>query len=238
MFAWLRLLTEFLWTVIREWSVIGTGTFVATSMLLWNHFTNSRNIPKSAIYAVAALTLFLACFLAWSTERKKTTFSLRMNIDNASTGDQPPSSSPPQAALIITVSLRNIGPPTICEGWWVEITPVNGTKFVPRLYALTPSVSIELSAGREIHYGEADALYTKTGTPIPTGGMVRGVLLARIPGVAATIREPGTKIRVFCDDVSGKTHHAEYTMTGINQEPVYLPGMSKPDEWMSPPTSR
>lgn len=220
--------------------MIGTGTFIAASMLLWNYFTNSRNIPKSAIYGVAALALFLACFLAWASERKKTTFSLRMNIDNVATGDQPPTpDSPAQAALVLTVSLRNIGPPTICEGWSVGVIRADGTKVAPapRIYALTPPITMRLDTGRVIQYSETDALYTKAGTPIPTGGMVRGILLAKIPAMSANLRAQGTKIHVSCDDVSGKMHHADYTMTGINQEPTYLPGMSKPDEWMPPPPS-
>jgi hypothetical protein len=76
---------------------------------------------------------------------------------------------------------------------------------------------------------QADALYNKTMTPIPTGGAQPGLLIFRIPRVnTKEIFQKGTRITLEFQDVGGKKYSCSQIGTGISEPLMYVPGLESP----------
>jgi len=153
---------------------------------------------------------------------------LSANIDSLCTGPMP--NDPSSSFAILVVSVRNAGSPTILEGWSVNLKTSKGDVFKGQLQYIQDKFIATNRRGETIVYHKEDALYNKNvNTPIPFGGMVRGVLFVLFKGVEFSIlQHPVTIIEVNYIDVHGVTHKASIPILDISEQPKYYPGLSEP----------
>lgn len=151
---------------------------------------------------------------------------LRGDIDQVLIGQSRDEKKEP--GIILIVSVRNVGAPTAVEGWSLSVTPLGGASFVMEHMAIPETLTIFSDKGEDtvILYGQ-NALYNKTLSPIPTGGMQRGILWYRFPqGIDKDmLTRTGTKFAVFCSDILGKQYTIEGTWKGKTNPIRYSPGL-------------
>ena len=131
-------------------------------------------------------------------------------------------------SMILVISVRNSGTPTILEDWSVTTKLEGRTILAENLY-LSETMDLEGPQGK-ITYRRQDAIYTKTvDMPIPQGGMVRGIIWIMFKGIRFDIlNRPGTKIEVNFVDVLGSEHVISTSISAIPSRPSYLPGLTIP----------
>jgi len=72
--------------------------------------------------------------------------------------------------------------------------------------------------GQTVTYSAEDSIIEKGVSPIPSGGMVRGILMAEFDGgLERILRAPGTAFTLVCKDVSGKCLFGEFGADGRKQ---------------------
>lgn len=132
-------------------------------------------------------------------------------------------------SVVLVVSLRNSGMPTVAEGWSLAATLPNGESAKGTPLFLPDKLTLSGPTG-EIAYQGTDALYDKAiKGPIVFGGMVRGVLWFAFPSVPIdAFNQPGTTLVLSCVDVLGKKHSAVRKIGAFSGSPRYLPGLESP----------
>jgi hypothetical protein len=136
-----------------------------------------------------------------------------------------------QAACIMNIGIRNIGPPTIANTFNITVTK-NGKSYPSRIAAFSNARPIYLRGTQQadaIEITQKDMIYEKTTIPIPMGGLVRGWLTSTVDGIdRVTLQSEGTEIVVEFSDVLRKRHSARY-ITGKMQTDIasrwYYPGV-------------
>lgn len=137
-------------------------------------------------------------------------------------------------ALTVIASLRNLGTPSIAQGWRLQIILPDGDQMLltPQMLDKTQDIKIHDDNGRlTATIPMADALYDKAiEKPIEPGSLVRGVLvfIARhIP--VPSVRQQGTKFTLICNDVANKQVTGSYVWRGSGPGVhSYYPGMIPP----------
>ncbi|MBI1956189.1 MAG: hypothetical protein HYS38_07320 [Acidobacteria bacterium] len=145
-------------------------------------------------------------------------------VNSASIREQPNTT-----AVMLEVSVRNEGSPSIADGWQLVVDIPN--------YPLSPILGKNTYIDRVItmgrkSWGPEDALYDKAGNaPIPAGGRVGGVLFFLLDGIDGdnfTKRKDKTLTLTFRD-----VHGTEVTAVNNAKSedgPMYYPGIGKPTQ--------
>ena len=134
-----------------------------------------------------------------------------------------------KTVITLVASTRNTGMPTVAESYSLSVRVPGKTEIT----AMPTHIPGNIILGRDSKSGRifqgSDALYSKTAQPIPTGGVVNGVVLFIINNVSRdAVNQVGTSVKLNFADVTGKTFFAEYTFTGKEGDiPIYFPGMKQ-----------
>lgn len=152
---------------------------------------------------------------------------IRPRIEEIAVGDASAVGSSTGASasgILIVMSVRNPGMPTILEYWRLDITMINGAE-LKLLPSPMNNVGMTFNGGTRT-FTHADSLYLKGLQPVPRGGMVRGIL-AYIPGQGYTrddilAAKHGT---LHILDVSGDDHtfDVDWQKAAPGGVPVYFP---------------
>ena len=120
------------------------------------------------------------------------------------------------SAVILAFNLYNNGGPSIADEWGLKFTSPDGHTIIDGERKIIPSTGLILHAnegGPAMIYPASDAMYTKSiGQPIPTGGVVPGVLLFQMHNLGrdlATRADARWELR--CSDSRGNIHRYEFT---------------------------
>lgn len=128
--------------------------------------------------------------------------------------------------VVLIVSIRNSGMPSIVEAWALEVIATHQTIKAPLMHMIPDDFTLPAHDGvYTSKFSSKDALYEKGMEPIQTGGIVRGILRWQIETDPKIFDLPGTKIKLSFRDVFGKTHITESALTGLNTTPTGFPGM-------------
>jgi hypothetical protein len=148
-------------------------------------------------------------------------------IDSIILGTDPYRST--RTMLVLVISARNAGMPTILEDWRVSAALNDGRVLSGELQRIPDSITFGSPDHDALQYFGKDAIYEKTlMTPIPTGGIVRGILWARFDGFSsAQFSSTTPRISVTFDDVAGQKYAIEATVKAGSDKPMYYPGMSQ-----------
>lgn len=225
---------EFLGSQFSTENIMGNMMWAGIISLLarlWIKFKESPLSKKKeiAFWLLAPSTVFalllMITFAVTVSSAQKPMLSATIDAINL----HPSPFNKDSTGLVLIVSIKNAGLPTILDGWKVIVTLPDGKDIVSTQLKIPESFTLTGPSGT-VHYSGRDAIYDKAiGNPIPTGGIVRGLLMVSIDNVDHTIvRQPSTNISVQFKDVLNKTHIVEKQMTGLSSEPVYFPGLSAP----------
>ena len=232
----MRLMNDFIdWivSVFKQWTILVTGGIItAVLIVLQARLQEQYSWEFSA--TVFLLFLVIACFNSWRAERDAvSTLSaeLAAERDNnhpqlAGTIEQTvvpndPGINPPQAYL--NVSILNRRAPSIAEGWHVDVV-ISGVRTTAQNIPIIGPIHLMFPNGQSIILRKNNAIYEKTMTPIPRGGLVRGWLMVSVPGTTpAAVTTAGTRWIVSFKDYEGKTYEAQHEFTGIANPPQYYP---------------
>jgi hypothetical protein len=238
-------LLPFIASVFTHWVTLATGGGITAALAVWEHHTG-HNVPTKVYWAIMIAFVFWAMFMSWrderlslvnvrrslavkeqelADERKRSLPDLHGAIDGIGMGNDP--TIPDGSAVFLTVSLRNLGAPSIAEDWQFSVeVPGKGT-FAGKTMRTGGTFSFSPADGSPpVTYEGSEAIQEKTTQPIITGAMVRGMLLGivRVPKDDAWVA--GTVVRVSCHDVTGKTINLERTMSGDKEKLPFFPGMN------------
>jgi hypothetical protein len=136
--------------------------------------------------------------------------------------------------VVLDVRIRNLGTPSIAEAWHLLIRAANGKEEMDDAWMLPPKLWFTKldERDRKLHVFrdfDKDALYNKALTPIPTGGEVVGKLVFRTRLLTAEeINVRGTRLTLTFFDAYGNSYSAEFGMSGLSQDMLYIPGLQNP----------
>lgn len=201
---------------------------------------NHKKITNAKFWACVRIAFVLAAASLWytehqranqlatdlSVERDRDTPNLTGKIDEIISGYTPELNA---ISLFMMASVRNIGAPTVVEGWSLDIE-YGGAKFLP-IQAFIPDGYRLFDEGHRVvaTFRRQDALYEKTASPVPTGGLERGWLRYIVKGLRDEDRhKSGIKYTLHFSDVRGKAYTAVQISTGQKSPPQYLPGAEQP----------
>ena len=197
------------------------------------------DVPQGIIFGLAFLALSSAFFKAWRVEhgnantantrlKELTVPQLLPHIEQLVWTDEVVGLTEKGVWFICMVSVANTGAPSICEGYSLGIVMPDGNKFDTKRMMLQTNPNLNFSGGRAFTLSKMDFLAAKTAsTPIGTGAKVHGYLIFMLSGVAKSlVSVPGTKITLTCQDIRGKLLETSMALTGKNDDPSVIPGMS------------
>lgn len=236
--------TEFVGAVMRQWIVLWSGPLVSMTIAMWQWASKKEIVPKWLLWGLAIISVLLAFFFAWQEKR---TEAVNLNkelqdtrialdalkkpllvgqINQTVTGDAPELKA---SQIFILMSVKNIGAPSIVEGWGLNIKSESLSLQAVHPTEIREGLALRDPDGKPLAvFHKTDAIYEKTVKPIERGGMVRGWLLFTLEGIASReIRKPGTTITVFFQDVLDTTYEASLK-DGVIGPPMYLPGAEQP----------
>ena len=236
----------FVKAVFAHYVIVGTGSLLSLAIWFWEH-QSGRNVTGKVFIVVLGGFLIWAMFMAWrdqrvlavtstasfdskcaelDAERARNTPDLHAQIDEIAMGTDP--EHPNGTAVFLTVSVRNLGAPSVAEQWHFDVTiPGKGVFRGWGIHTLGSFV-FQHSSGEPLLFKGSEAIQEKTAIPIPTGGMVRGFLLGIIQGVLKDQAfHEGTKIEVFYADVKGTELRTERTMGPEKTGPMFYPGLKR-----------
>ena len=118
--------------------------------------------------------------------------------------------------VFIIMYIRNTGQPSIADHWTVRGIFPDGRTVIGQNQFIQGTMTLSGGPGTSARtYHESDALYAKALNPIPTGGMIRGVLMVYFQGMdQSQLAQRGTKIVVEFEDVFERRYSAMQIMTG------------------------
>jgi len=153
-----------------------------------------------------------------------------------------PTNSQSGSFMSVLVSIRNSGTPTIIENWAFSVVLSDGSELVTERKIIPESLTLSGDAV-DLVITPKDALEEKTiVSPVPTGGMAKGILLFCLPGIEPdNVSRAGNLLRLKFYDVLGREHIAEQkTQAKFVTKPIIWPGISasmKPPHPNTPPSS-
>jgi hypothetical protein len=210
---------------------------IVITVKLWNALLDKPRLSKIFLCLIAFCSL-LAVSMFW-TYREKGNNSWSKFI-------QPQTTSPPIAAkiyrvfikentkdlddstnLLLTVTVMNSGPPTIAAWDGIDIVTLNGHTFHEIQHQMPDQMYIPFEDGNKMTILGKDSLSIKTtAKPIPTGGIESGFLFYEFTDLhGADIAQPGVKIILSYQDVTGKDYKTEYVWVEANGRERGLPSM-------------
>ncbi|MFN7928596.1 MAG: hypothetical protein U0Y68_11730 [Blastocatellia bacterium] len=160
-------------------------------------------------------------------EREHNIPKLSGNIDQVVIGDEPTLN---QLQLLIQISVRNTGTPSIVDGWPVRIKSdsidfTDKPTLVARdYYASTRNNDVRLK------FQKGDFIYEKAVSPLANGARITGWLRYIIKGIPySQINRTGTDITVSFYDITGQLYTTTYHLTDKQDtHPSYIPGGGQP----------
>jgi hypothetical protein len=136
--------------------------------------------------------------------------------------------------LILIVSVRNNGAPSVAEVGYLQIVPPNGGSSPQTLgidLPATTTIGLDDPSGTQptLWLKGSDALYNKTIVqPVATGSLVRGILEYVVKGATSSqIAVPGTTYRLGYKDNFGTPYFAELVYNIKPAVSCYLPGLTE-----------
>jgi hypothetical protein len=227
----LRDFVSFLHALWNEWKVLLTGGSIIAALAIWGML--GKSLPYHLGQLVIGLTLVIAAFFAWRKERIKYT-CLRDEIDatqligeiytfaggqNTETG---------RMEMFIQLSIKNLGPPTIVEGYRLSIAGggVDVTDAVPSTIPEKFTIT-RPEASPWIFYGK-DAIYEKTARPIEQGAMEIGWLRYELPVPINSLDSRKMKWTIKFHDIRNRQYVATGVPGDLGTVPRYYPGSSTP----------
>lgn len=229
---------EFLRRLWRHWVLLITGSGAVALLAVWEHYTGRSLDPR--LYAALAGGLFLwACFLVWREERRRghtgqapsesavgaTSSELQLTIDWVWVARE--AESPDEAQVILVAQVTNPGRPNTADRWTLVAQSSDGKTKQANVRKIPAGLAI-LQDREPRQFGGGDALYEKAfAAPIPTGGMVRGVLWFHLPGTQPEeINKRCCYLVVHASDAFGKQITAAATFgPGHGSVPVVFAGL-------------
>ena len=132
-----------------------------------------------------------------------------------------------QATCIVNLTIRNLGTPTIVDGWHMSIKS-GENNYTCRIIAIQGDMTLQFADRKlaAIILTPADAIYEKTIHPISRGGQARGWIIATASGIdRRSLNTEGTVVEVSYRDVKGKSYLAAYSVRKDDAGPLrYIPG--------------
>jgi hypothetical protein len=229
-FTWNVFFGEVLWNILLSlafWSYLITGVLRAVVWLFKIPLRGTRGeVAFWVIVPVFVLVIALfATFLSQATTSKASQPILKGQIDVVFIGRR--SDVNLTVAITLIASIRNLGSPTIVENWSLTISLPSGQHFTASLHEIPEKLQLHREGAPPAFVYRSDALYEKTiSTPLSTGGMQRGVLVFMIDKVRQeTVMNPGTKLTLGYQDVTGKNYSLVQPLSGIERNVPYFPGI-------------
>src|SRR6266852_9306809 len=202
-------LGEFLADVGSNWVGLMSGII---GVLLWALGAFMEPLPVSLRWSsllIALPALLFACFLGWRKRMPRLVGYIDQSVVGVPTHD------PGSTVLTITMSIKNTGVPSIADNWEISERLPNGCHVTGRHQRISGCTLMDSTGMPARVLNEEDALYAKAIQPIPTGGMIRGVLMAIIPGrLRSEVNVKGTQVIVTFEDVFGRHHQSCCTLKG------------------------
>ena len=212
---------EFLGEIASSWIGIMSG-IVGVTLWILGAVVEPASIPlRSSFLTFAFIALVIASFTGWL--KKMPHFN--GIIDQTIFSHNPNNLSSIKA--IITMSIRNTGQPSIVDQWNVYIqlpdsSRINGRmEMIGRKELYEQSTLITTRSGQSSLVNpvrvitEQEALYNRGLRPIPTGGMIRGYLIATFSGIAMNnLTTNGGKIVVEFSDVWHRSFSCFHNLIG------------------------
>lgn len=232
--TWEVFFGEVLWGILLNlaiWSFILSGALRAVVWLFNIPLRGSRaEVAFWAIVPIFILVVALfATFMSGAKDQQISKPLLRGEIDAIVMGRV--SGGMSGTAITVLASIRNLGTPSIVEGWALSVSVPGAPPMAGRHQAIPETLNLERPDGPPLVVRGRDALYDKTTlSPVGQGNMQRGYLLFLLERVDMTaIYRPGTRIILTYKDVTGKSYVIEKALLGQTSEPSYLPGLSPPN---------
>jgi hypothetical protein len=207
-----------------------------------------KDLPKGYITWGTIVFLVVAFFMAWrdvrreadglkqklteaytalTAERASNTPNLVGALEQIVSGD---SSELHGCQVFILMSVKNLGAPSVVEGWKIHIkSDAIDLNDIPTF--IPDGFTLHSTGGNVVaKFNRNDAIYEKTIKPVERGGLVRGWLRFNLTGIPAErIRKAGTKISVSFEDVLKRQYTATRNITGEpSGKPTYMPGAEQP----------
>lgn len=180
------------------------------------------------VYIPAAIFICLVVFGFLNQRGRRFDMpQLRASIDGYMLGNAEDDTA--STLMIMFVSLRNHGMPSIAEGWQLSIRTASHQIVRASMRLVPPVVSVKSLGGEEIQYSGQDALYEKAiQAPIPTGGLVRGILFFVFERMARdVVGRSGSVLTLTFNDVSGKVYLVSTTAGEQTSPFLYYPGLQR-----------
>jgi hypothetical protein len=248
-----------LWQYIRavttHWVALMSGGAIIVALGLLERFSG-RTVPTYVYVGVLILFIFIACYQAWRTERKRRIESESM-LSQVKTelleekGKHRPdlegiiaftsfgSDDKGNTFIVVILSVRSLGMQTIIHNYKLSINLPSKGEIIVSPTHFEGRITIESDDQPGVSFDSKDMLYAKTHTkPIETGSMVEGGIVFVLQGVskdeAYNARE---SLALLFEDVKGKVYVTKYPKADMNKAvpPRYLPGM--PTKTISPKSS-
>jgi hypothetical protein len=132
--------------------------------------------------------------------------------------------------VLLIVSVRNVGSPTILDNWIMRIESEDGNIFYGRNEALPETLTLfdEKDSTKYI-YSDKDAIYEKfIVSPLQTGEFRIGIYWVVFKGISKDIiSQPGNKFIIQCADVTNNLHYFFIVPNKRITESVHIPGLSE-----------
>lgn len=193
-----------------------------------------RSISLKTEIGILIAFLFFACFQTWRDQ-----FDARRNAEQQVNQGGPnligeieeyfigynPQLHRTQA--IILVSVRNLGDPSIAQGWQLKVH--TASREFTASPTMIPSEMKIYENGKTYAFHGRDALYEKAIKPIERGSLVRGWLWYEFPRISLEeVNRKNSTWTIDFEDVLRK-HHAIVGKPGLQAEHwMYYPGSENP----------
>jgi hypothetical protein len=209
-----------IYAVLSQWVVLMSGG-IGLAITIWLR-VRGKDISNKVFWAIAAFALLLGCFLAWrdehnslkrteqelAQEKNPNTPRLSGQIEQVKVGK---SSDNNETQVLIRLSVRNTGAPSIAEGFELAIRSGNfeahdNPKEIPKDYTLLP-----VDKSPKITLNPQEMISRTAPNPIARGSLERGWLRFMFTNTQPErIWRPGMKYTVSFADISGKTYSTDY----------------------------
>jgi len=218
---------------MREWVALFSGA-ASAGVAVYLQFTKKPELPTRSFWGLAIACLLYAFFAAWRAEhvevlaeRTKNKPDLRgliLQIHNH------PSPNGSGSRVLTVVQIKNLGAESIVDGYTATVRTGDGGLVKGTLLALPDTIDLDGPQGM-ITFSGKEALYAKSSSPIPRGGMMTGLLWAAFPTLQKDTYDALT-IEVAFNDVLGKKYVATFTPGPpddvLKDQFAVCPGMAPP----------
>ena len=214
------------------WSILLT---IGLRLVLWLFKKTVRDKYFWIIVPLFVLVLLFAANYITGGRSRLNEPHITGTLDGINLAPVPDSNN---TTLLMIATIYNSGAPSFADGYRLTIkVPGMANDIIAAPQVLPERMTLKNEDGSSATYYGEDALYNKTtATPIPTGGMVRGILWFIVPNVNRdTIRQPDTQFILSFTDALNEEHTVE-RRAGVfsGSAPLYIPGLKPPQSSPSP----